>query len=93
MKPAKRPERSTIYFHTAPVLEIGKQIQQLLEGTKNAEDADSGGDWNPPIPEYIFPERARLVGGGPPVLNSTFIKKWIFRSIGKLDWSQQVEKQ
>ncbi|BCR90303.1 uncharacterized protein ACHE_60189S [Aspergillus chevalieri] len=52
------------YFHNAPVLEVDKQIKQLL-GQSDVEDSDddsSGGEnWELPIPEYIFPERARLV--------------------------------
>ncbi|ODM19121.1 hypothetical protein SI65_05738 [Aspergillus cristatus] len=54
------------YFHTAPVLEIDRQIQQLLgkSGAENCDDdstKDGDEDWQPPIPDYIFPERARLV--------------------------------
>jgi PAS domain-containing protein len=54
------------YFHTAPVLEIDRQIQQLL-GKSGAEDCDVDSaedgdeDWRPPVPDYVFPERARLV--------------------------------
>ncbi|KAL4861156.1 hypothetical protein BDV12DRAFT_208310 [Aspergillus spectabilis] len=41
------------YFHTAPV----------LESDINHSDADTSEDedWELPIPEYVFPERARLV--------------------------------
>ena len=54
------------YFHTAPVLEIDRQIQQLL-GKSGAENCDADStedgdeDWQPPIPDYVFPERAHLV--------------------------------
>jgi Protein of unknown function (DUF3435) len=54
------------YFHTEPVLEIDRQIKQLL-GKSDAEDygadstKDGDEDWQLPILEYVFPERARLV--------------------------------
>ncbi|KAI9045815.1 uncharacterized protein KD926_007118 [Aspergillus affinis] len=54
------------HFHTAPVLEIDRQIQQLL-GKSGAENCDTDStkdgdeDWQPPIPDYVFPEKARLV--------------------------------
>ncbi|BCR88235.1 uncharacterized protein ACHE_40799A [Aspergillus chevalieri] len=54
------------YFHTAPILEIDRQIQQLL-GKSGAENCDADStkdgneDWQPPILDYIFPERAHLV--------------------------------
>lgn len=52
------------YFHNAPVLEVDRQIKQLLgQSDIDHSDADSSEDenWEPPIPEYVFPERARLV--------------------------------
>ena len=52
------------HFHNAPVLEVDRQIKQLL-GQSDVEDCDADGsgdeDWELPIPEYVFPERARLV--------------------------------
>ncbi|KAK2801733.1 hypothetical protein FQN50_007648 [Emmonsiellopsis sp. PD_5] len=52
------------YFHNAPVLEVDRQIKQLLSQS-DAEDCDADNsedeDWELPIPEYIFPERGRLV--------------------------------
>lgn len=46
------------------MLEVDRQIKQLL-GQSDVDycDADSSEDenWESPIPEYIFPERARLV--------------------------------
>ncbi|KAF7164504.1 hypothetical protein CNMCM6106_001022 [Aspergillus hiratsukae] len=52
------------YFHNEPVLEVDRQIKQLLGQSyaENCEDGDSDDeDWDIPIPEYVFPERARLV--------------------------------
>lgn len=52
------------YFHDAPVLEVDRQIKQLLgQSDVDHSDADSyeDEDWELPIPEYVFPERARLV--------------------------------
>lgn len=52
------------YFCNAPVLEVDRQIKQLL-GEPDVEscDADSSDDedWELPTPKYVFPERARLV--------------------------------
>jgi hypothetical protein len=52
------------YFHTAPVLEVDRQIKQLL-GQSNVDhsDADSSEDEDCELPilEYVFPERGRLV--------------------------------
>lgn len=54
------------YFHCAPVLEVNKQIKQLL-GQSDSGDSDTADasedkeDWELPIPDYIFSERARLV--------------------------------
>ncbi|KAJ5771487.1 uncharacterized protein N7511_003538 [Penicillium nucicola] len=53
------------YFNNAPVLEVDRQIKQMLLGESDVEerDADSSAekDWELPIPDYVFPERARLV--------------------------------
>ncbi|THC96075.1 hypothetical protein EYZ11_004448 [Aspergillus tanneri] len=52
------------YFHNAPVLKVDRQIKQLLGQSNNTHgDADSSEDKDCelPIPEYIFPKRARLV--------------------------------
>lgn len=52
------------YFRNAPVLEVDRQIKQLL-GDPDTEscDADSSDDedWELPTPTYVFLERARLV--------------------------------
>ncbi|RHZ45040.1 uncharacterized protein CDV56_100457 [Aspergillus thermomutatus] len=52
------------YFHNAPVLEVDKQIKQLL-GQSDVDDSDADTSEDEycelPIPEYVFPERARLV--------------------------------
>lgn len=46
-----------------PVIEVDKQIDQLLNNQNkdllDVEDEDE--DWNPPIPQYEFPERVRIV--------------------------------
>jgi hypothetical protein len=52
------------YFHNELVLEVDRQIKQLLghSNAESCEDVDSDDeDWDIPIPEYVFPERARLV--------------------------------
>ncbi|CAG8128817.1 unnamed protein product [Penicillium nalgiovense] len=53
------------YFRNAPVVEVDRQIKQLL-GDPDTEscDADSSDDetWELPTPTYVFLERARLVG-------------------------------
>jgi hypothetical protein len=48
------------YFHNAPVLEIDRQIEQLLGDGAVLDDMEDE-EGSLPIPEYIFPERARLV--------------------------------
>ncbi|KAJ0415015.1 hypothetical protein BJY00DRAFT_327273 [Aspergillus carlsbadensis] len=52
------------YFHTAPVLEVDRQIKQLL-GQSNVGQSDANSskdeDWELPTPDYVFPERVRLV--------------------------------
>ena len=46
-----------------PKIEVDKQVDQLLDRQDqdllDAEGADEG--WNPAIPQYEFPERARIV--------------------------------
>jgi hypothetical protein len=53
------------YFNNAPVLEVDRQIKQMLLGEFDVEKSDAGSsaeeDWELPIPDYVFPERARLV--------------------------------
>jgi hypothetical protein len=52
------------YFDTMPGVEIDKQIDQLLGESSNIDSADASKiseEWNPPIPEYPFVERARIV--------------------------------
>ncbi|RHZ51562.1 uncharacterized protein CDV56_106148 [Aspergillus thermomutatus] len=52
------------YFHNAPVLEVDKQIKQLL-GQSDVDDCDADTSEDEccelAIPEYVFPEQARLV--------------------------------
>ena len=43
-----------------PGVEIDKQIDQLLGESSNIDSADAPEEWNPPIPEYPFVERARI---------------------------------
>jgi len=55
------------HFQNAPVLEIDRQIRQLLggsdEASNEASDDENSGDesWELPKPKYVFAERARLV--------------------------------
>lgn len=55
------------HFQNAPVLEIDRQIKQLLgssdEASNEASDDENSGDesWDLPTPKYVFAERARLV--------------------------------
>jgi hypothetical protein len=37
-----------------------KQIDQLLDKSPDIDSADVAEEWNPPIPEYPFVERARI---------------------------------
>jgi len=51
------------YYDTIPTIEVDKQIDQLVDNL-DADMSDSehmDEDQNPPIPEYVFPERARIV--------------------------------
>ncbi|KAH8696487.1 hypothetical protein BGW36DRAFT_360320 [Talaromyces proteolyticus] len=63
---AKKTKENTRkdYFYNAPILEVDRQINELL-GQADPEDRDGDSPdhrkWELPIPEYIFPERARLV--------------------------------
>jgi hypothetical protein len=43
-----------------PVIEINKQIDQLLGESPDMHSADVAEERNPPIPEYPFVERARI---------------------------------
>ncbi|CEL09489.1 hypothetical protein ASPCAL12624 [Aspergillus calidoustus] len=52
------------YFHTAPVLEVDRQIEQLLRQSdvgQSDSDSSEDEDWELPTPDYVFPERVRLV--------------------------------
>ncbi|KAL4990762.1 hypothetical protein BDW68DRAFT_174755 [Aspergillus falconensis] len=54
------------YFHCAPVLEVNKQIKQLLgqSDSRDSDAADAAEDeegWELPILDYNFPERAQLI--------------------------------
>jgi hypothetical protein len=59
---AKKKKREE-YYDTMPVIEVDKQIDQLLNNqNKDLSDMeDEDEDWNPPIPQYEFPERVRIV--------------------------------
>jgi hypothetical protein len=52
------------YFHAALVLEVNRQIEQLLSKSDTDDDDANGGaddeDWQRPIPKYVFAERTRL---------------------------------
>jgi Protein of unknown function (DUF3435) len=50
------------YFEIMPVLEIDKQIDQLLGETAdtNLSDESTDDEWNPPTPDYPFVERERI---------------------------------
>lgn len=54
------------HFNNAPVLEVDRQIKQMLLGEPDVVEHDANSfaeeeDWELPIPDYVFPERARLV--------------------------------
>jgi len=58
----RRTEYRENYFDSVPDVEIDKQIDRLLG---NCSDTDSSDDvaaekWEPSVPEYAFPERARI---------------------------------
>lgn len=46
-----------------PAIEVDKQINQLVDnlGADLSDGERMDEDQNPPIPEYVFPERARIV--------------------------------
>jgi len=51
------------YYDTMSTIEVDKQIDQLVDNL-NADLSGSGHmdeGQNPPIPEYVFPGRARIV--------------------------------
>jgi hypothetical protein len=48
------------YFETMPVAEIDKQIDHLLGESPDIHSTEVTEEWNPPIPEYPFVERARI---------------------------------
>ncbi|KAI9888578.1 MAG: hypothetical protein M1814_006625 [Vezdaea aestivalis] len=56
------------YRAEMPTMELDKQIEQMMRkedgnpDQSNSDESDSGDNepWNPPIPQYHFPERARL---------------------------------
>jgi hypothetical protein len=58
-----KEEMKEEYHDTMPTIEVDKQIDQLLDNPdadlSDLDDDDE--DWNPPIPEYVFSERARIV--------------------------------
>ena len=51
------------HFQNAPVLEVDRQIKQLLSKSDEiSDDEDSGGEsWELPTPNYVFAEWAHLV--------------------------------
>jgi hypothetical protein len=59
-KREKKVEFREDYFDIIPGIEIDKQIDQLLGESSNIDSADASEEWNPPIPEYPFVERARI---------------------------------
>jgi hypothetical protein len=70
-KRRKRRKRREGYYDIVLKIEVDKQVDQLLDkqdqDLSDVEGADEG--WNPSIPQYGFPERARIVeafyGPGP----------------------------
>ncbi|KAI9727203.1 MAG: hypothetical protein M1834_008511 [Cirrosporium novae-zelandiae] len=49
------------YYQTMPVIEIDKQIDQMLELASNEDVSDYEDDpWKPPVPQYLFPEQAQI---------------------------------
>lgn len=51
------------HFQNAPVLEVDRQIKQLLGGSDEVSDDEKSDDesWELSTPNYVFAERARLV--------------------------------
>jgi hypothetical protein len=70
------------YFETMPVEEIDKQIDQLLGESPDIHSEDVTEEWNPPIPEYPFVERARIADAffGPDA-EATYGEKTLTRRI------------
>jgi hypothetical protein len=58
-----KEKRRKEYYDIMPKIEVDKQIDQFLnQQNKDLSDAESEDeDWNPPIPQYEFSERARIV--------------------------------
>ena len=58
----KKRRKREEYYDTTPVIEVDKQINQLLND-QNKDPSDEEGEdknRNPPIPQYGFPERPGL---------------------------------
>ncbi len=51
------------YYEVMPMMEVDKQLDQLLSNsnTDPLDSEDEDGEWNPPVPEYAFSERSRIV--------------------------------
>jgi len=49
------------YYNTMPTAEVDKQIDQLLSNPDGYRSDSEEEDVIPPIPEYVFEERARIV--------------------------------
>ena len=49
------------YYNTMPTAEVDKQIDQLLSNPDGYLSDSEEEDVIPPIPEYVFEERARIV--------------------------------
>jgi hypothetical protein len=60
-----------------PVAEIDKQIDQLLGESPDIHSVDVTEEWNPPIPEYLFVERARIADAffGPDAEEKTLTRR------------------
>jgi hypothetical protein len=56
----KKVEFREDYFDAMPGVEIDKQIDQLLGKDPDTDSEDVVEEWKPPIPEYPFPEQARI---------------------------------
>lgn len=50
------------YYDNMPTIEVDKQIDQLLDNPDGGPDSEEEiEDWNPPVREFVFQERARIV--------------------------------
>lgn len=50
------------YYDAMSTIELDKQIDQFLDQKPDMDTSDTEDeDWNPPIPEYVVAERARIV--------------------------------